>query len=42
MLEFAVPAAERSLKALSSLMQTLPLEAEAVKEQRRATEPTGR
>lgn len=41
MMEFPVPAAEHSLKSLGSLMQRLPLEAEAVKQQRRVTEPTG-
>ena len=42
MLEFPAPAAEHSLKSLSSLMQRLPLEAEAVKQQRRISEPMGR
>lgn len=36
------PCAEHSLKSLGSLMQRLPLEAEAVKQQSRVTEPTGR
>lgn len=42
MMEFPVPAAEHSLKSLGSLMQRLPLEAEAVKQQSRVTEPPGR